>query len=90
LEVGLPAAGRKILGKAAASTITQVLPQLVNQALKYQHMDQQALKRQIELKLNQTYIREQLDQQNLIAFVANGSILPRKSGVSDWPMPQAI
>ncbi|MCD9066718.1 ABC-ATPase domain-containing protein [Staphylococcus pasteuri] len=90
LEVGLPAAGRKILGKAAASTITQVLPQVVNQALKYQHMDQQALKRQIELKLNQTYIREQLDQQNLIAFVANGSILPRKSGVSDWPMPQAI
>ena len=89
LEVGLPAAGRKILGKAAATTLTELLPQLVSQALNYQQIDQVSLKQQVELKLNQTYIRAQLEQQGLIAFVANGAILPRKSGISDGPMSKA-
>lgn len=90
IEVGMPAAGRKILGKAAAHTLIQGLPQIVDQALIYQHINQDALHKQVELKLDQTYIREQLQQQNLVAFVANDSVLPRKSGVSDEPMKGAI
>ena len=90
IEVGMPAAGRKILGKAAAHTLIQGLPQIVDQALMYQHINQDALRKQVELKLDQTYIREQLQQQNLVAFVANDSVLPRKSGVSDEPMKGAI
>ena len=48
------------------------------------------MKEQVVLKLDQTYIRQQLETEHLVAFVANGSILPRKSGVSDAPMKGAI
>ena len=44
----------------------------------YQNIDQQALQHQVTLKLDQTYIRNQLEQQHLVAFVANNAILPRK------------
>lgn len=90
IEVGMPAAGRKILGKVAAHTLINGLPKIVNQAIMYQNIDQQALQNQVTLKLDQTYIRQQLEQQHLIAFVANNAILPRKSGVSDEPMKDAI
>lgn len=89
-EVGLPAAGRKILGKAAAHIFTKVLPEVVNQALLYQNLDQEAMKNQVILLLDQVYIREELAKRNLVAFVANGSILPRRSGVSDQPLQHAI
>src|SRR5699024_3942405 len=90
LEVGLPAAGRKILGKAAANTICETLPKLANQALLYQNIDQQAMKNQVILMLDQVFIRQELAKRNLVAFVANDSILPRKSGVSDQPLKNAV
>lgn len=51
----------------------------------YQNIDQQALQHQVTLKLDQTYIRNQLEQQHLVAFVANNAILPRKAV---YPMSQ--
>lgn len=90
IEVGLPAAGRKILGKAASHTIIHGIPQMVEKAIRYENLNQQALNEQVALKLDQTYIRQQLETEHLVAFVANGSILPRKSGVSDAPMKGAI
>lgn len=90
LEVGLPAAGRKILGKAAAHVITNMLPKIVDNSLLYPNMDSQALKQQVRLMLDQAYIRQVLERQNLVAFVANNSILPRKSGVSDRAMSGAV
>lgn len=85
IEVGMPAAGRKILGKAAAHTLINGLPKIVDQAIMYQNIDQQALQHQVTLKLDQTYIRNQLEQQHLVAFVANNAILPRKAV---YPMSQ--
>ena len=35
-----------------------------------------------ELAEDQQYIREQLPELGLVAFVSNGSVLPRKSGIS--------
>ena len=83
IEVGLPAAGRKILGKAAAHTIIDTLPEIVDQALHYQHLDHSKLQDQVNLIKDQMYIREELDKRNLVSFVANNAILPRQSGVSD-------
>ena len=40
--------------------------------------------------IDQEEIRQQLVKRDLVAFVANGAILPRKSGVSDLPMNNAI
>ncbi len=39
---------------------------------------------------NQEYIREQLIRQGLVAFVADGSVLPRESGVSQKPLRGAV
>ena len=39
---------------------------------------------------DQHALREMLPQMGLCAFVANGSVLPRESGVSARPMKQAV
>ncbi|GMA47595.1 ABC-ATPase domain-containing protein [Tetragenococcus muriaticus] len=89
-EVGLPAAGRKILGKEASRILTDVLPQIVEQSLLYRNLNQKALQQQVTLMLDQVFIREELAHRNLVAFVANDSILPRRSGVSDKPLKDAV
>lgn len=90
LEIGLPAAGRKIMGKAAAHVITNMIPKIVDIGLMYKHIDSSALKQQVRLMLDQVYVRQELERRNLVAFVANNSILPRKSGVSDKAMNGAV
>lgn len=44
----------------------------------------------MHLSDDQQAIRQELKKQGLIAFVANGSILPRATGVSDKPMRDAV
>ncbi|GAA3026013.1 ABC-ATPase domain-containing protein [Tetragenococcus solitarius] len=89
-EVGLPAAGRKIKGRTASYLFKKILPEIVEQSLLYQNLDQEVLKKQLTLMLDQSFIRAELAKRNLVAFVANGSILPRQSGVSDKPLKKAI
>lgn len=89
-EVGLPAAGRKILGKVADHIFLDLLPKIVEQSLLYKHVNQAALNEQVTLFTDQEFIRETLEHQHLVAFVANDSILPRKSGVSGKPLPGAV
>ncbi|MGW7899746.1 ABC-ATPase domain-containing protein [Staphylococcus shinii] len=90
LEISLPAAGRKILGKAAANTLVEILPNMVHEALLYKNIDHAKLDTQVTLMLDQTFIREELERRGLVAFIANGSTLPRKSGVSDKHLPNAV
>lgn len=90
IEVGLPAAGRKILGKAAMHTIIDTLPQIVQKGLMYHQFDHKALEEQVTLMLDQEYIRQQLETQGLVAFIGNDAVLPRKSGVSDQPLSNAV
>ena len=85
-EVGLPAAGRRVLGKSAASIFMVSIPKIVTNSLLYKNIDAVGLKKQVELSDDQHYIREELKKRKLIAFVANGSILPRESGISDKPL----
>lgn len=90
LEISLPAAGRKILGKAAVSTLIEILPDIVHESLLYKNIDREKLDTQVTLMLDQAYIREELERRDLVSFIANGSILPRKSGVSDKYLPNAV
>lgn len=50
----------------------------------------QELQAAVELADDQQFIREELKRLGLVAFVADGSILPRESGVSQYPMKQAV
>lgn len=89
-EVGFPARGRTIQVGELIKILYQYLPACVEKALYYKNMDQNAVKRAAELAVDQEYIREQLKKEGLIAFVADGAILPRESGVSQRPMKDAV
>lgn len=89
-EVGFPANGRTINSRELIKILFDFLPKCVSAALLYKNIDQKALEDVIFLAEDQAYIRKELKRQNLVAFVANGSILPRLSGVSKLPLKDAI
>ncbi|MGK7945070.1 MAG: P-loop domain-containing protein, partial [Microcystaceae cyanobacterium] len=86
LWVGLPARGRSILGRQAAELLGEDLPEIVDRALKYKALDAEAIERQVKTIEDADWLRSQLKQHQLVAFIANGSILPRRSGVDDHPL----
>ena len=88
--VGLPAYGRRIAAREADDIFFRQLPEVVADSLLYQNLDQSALSRQVELAEDADSIRQQLERRGLVAFVADGAVLPRQSGVSDLPLADAI
>ena len=89
-EAGFPANGRTINAKELIKILFDFLPKCVEHSLIYRHLDQQRTEQVMELSVDQAYIRSQLEPLGLVAFVANGSVLPRESGVSARPMKQAV
>ena len=89
-EMGMPARGRRIMGKAAQKIIFEQLPKIVEKSIIYDNLNKEALKEQIVLVLDQEYIRKILKEKGLVTFVANDSILPRENGISDKPMKNAV
>jgi predicted ABC-class ATPase len=85
-SVALPAAGRTVLGQQANQILALNLVELVKNTLLHSNLDEKKLARHISSVENQHHLRQQLSANNLIAFVANGSILPRASGASAAPM----
>ena len=84
--VGLPAYGRRIAGQEANELLCEDLPRLIDRVLKYASLNAKAIEHHINTVEDTHHLREQLEAHNLIAFVANGSILPRRSGVDDRPL----
>ncbi len=84
--VGLPARGRTILGRQAAELLCEDLPEIVDRALKYESLDAAAILRQVQTVEDADWLRQQLADHNLVAFIPNGAILPRQSGVKDSPL----
>ena len=90
LEIGFPANGRTINAGELKKILFQFLPECVQRSLFYHNSDKKHLKDVMELAQDQQHIRHQLEKRGLAAFVADGAILPRESGVSDRPMKQAV
>ncbi|MBW2540728.1 MAG: ABC-ATPase domain-containing protein [Deltaproteobacteria bacterium] len=84
LEVGLPANGRKILGREAEKLLCERLFAIARASLVQPPAD--AARHFVDCIENQEAIRDQLSSLGLIAFVADGSRLPRESGASDRPL----
>ena len=63
-----------------------MFPAMAKEVFCYANIDQNKLKRAVELADDQQKIREALVEKKLVAFVADGAILPRESGVSDLPV----
>ncbi len=89
-EVGFPANGRTVNARELAKIFFDFLPDCVSHSLMYAAVDAKAVARVTDLAEDQQYIRDHLDGQGLVAFVADGSVLPRESGVSGRPMKQAV
>jgi predicted ABC-class ATPase len=90
LQVGLPAAGRTVLGRQAEEMLCREVPEIVRRSLFWTEVPEGECRRFIECVENQEAIRAQLRERGLVAFVADGSILPRRSGVSELPLERAI
>ncbi len=86
LEVGLPAAGRTVLGHQARRLLCEYLPQLAENSLQARNLSISEARQFVDCVENHHHLQFQLKQQNLVAFVADGAILPRESGISDRPM----
>ena len=89
-EIGFPANGRSINAHALIRILDEFLPGVVAAALIYRNVDQKKLKAAIELADDQSFIRNELSSKGLCAFVGDGSVLPRQSGISSLPMKDAV
>ena len=89
-EVGFPANGRTINARELIKILFEFLPACVEQTLYYKKCNIKAIEKMVDLAEDYQYIREHLEEKDLTAFVADHSVLPRESGVSDHPMKDAI
>ena len=84
--VGFPARGRSVLARELEKIIFNIIPNIVESTFIYKNINKLALINRVKLMEDQCFIRENLKKKGLVAFVANGSILPRESGVSARPL----
>jgi predicted ABC-class ATPase len=84
--IGLPANGRKINAPVADTMLFEELPAIVQQA--FGALAPDTVRRHIKATEDAEYLRAKLEELGLVAFIADGSILPRKSGTSNEPMEE--
>lgn len=89
-EAGFPAAGRTVLAGELEKILFDYLPKCAASSLRYPALPAKEVEQAVFLSEDQQFIRCQLDALGLCAFVADGAVLPRESGVSDRPMEKAI
>ena len=85
-EVGFPARGRSVLGRELQKILYYFLPKIADNSLKYENLNKSKLISRVKLVCDQEFIREELKRLGLVAFIGNGAILPRESGVSTKPL----
>lgn len=84
--VGLPARGRRVLGRQAAALLVEDVPAVVEAALLHAAYAADEVWQHAAVNEDADELRAQLRARNLIAFVADGAMLPRRSGVDDRPL----
>ncbi|MDQ5811689.1 MAG: ABC-ATPase domain-containing protein, partial [Actinomycetota bacterium] len=88
MAVGLPARGRTVDARAARTVLLEELPEVARRALAPVSgcVDEARAWSHVEIVEDAGYLRELLPSLGLVAFVADGSVLPRESGASDRPL----
>lgn len=93
MEVGFPANGRTINSGELIKILFDFLPECVAGTCffgNYPAGEKEKVKAAGRLAEDQEAVRRLLPELGLTAFVANGAVLPRESGVSDRPMRKAV
>ncbi len=89
-SVGFPANGRTINAPELEKILFDFLPRCVKVVCYYRSLPEKETEQVIFLADDQLAIRQEIRKRKLAAFVANGSILPRESGVSSLPMKGSV
>lgn len=89
-HVGFPAFGRTINAGELEKILFDFLPTCAEKSLLFRRLDKKSVEQAVFLAEDQEAVRQILKEERLAGFVANGSILPRKSGVSDLPMRDSV
>lgn len=85
---GMPAIGRSVAAKHAEAMLFEELPKIVNLSLKFENLDEAQLYEHLHCAEDADFIRGELENLGLVAFIAEKSLLPRVSGVDDRPLPE--
>lgn len=89
-SVGLPARGRRILGKEAQELFINALPKIVSESCSFDNIDAADLKKHVFINEDSDFIRNELKKRSIVTFIVDGSVLPRKSGISEEPLKGAV
>lgn len=84
LSIGLPARGRTVLGHQAAKLFFEHLPEILENSIF--DLETEKIKPVMKLTDQQQIIRKYMVEQGLVSFIADGSVLPRESGISNRPL----
>jgi len=84
--VGLPARGRRILGREADELLLSDIPRIVYRSLHYETLHPGEIETHVLVNEDADALRDMLSENGLVAFIAHGAVLPRLSGVDDRPM----
>jgi len=90
LSAGLPAEGRRILEKQAFYMLCKEIPKIIFGSLLFVSLDERHMRNHIATVEDAEYIRENLYLRGLVAFIKNGSILPRRSGIDSRPLKEKV
>lgn len=83
--IDLPARNRAIRARDAQEILLDDLPRLADRALTYPKLERATLMRHQRTAENAESVRRQLRERGLVAFIANGAVLPRRSGIDPRP-----
>ena len=89
-HAGFPAFGRSVNAEGLELMLLDLLPRCVERALFYRSLNAERVAQAVHLAEDQEALREMLRAEGLVAFVADGAVLPRASGVSDKPLRDAV
>lgn len=91
LQVRLPARGRTILGRQAATIFGEDLPRAVAKVLRFDQADYAAaLEAHVHSLEDHRRLQDVLVENNWVGFIADGAILARQSGISQLPMEDSV
>ena len=87
---GFPAAGRTVLAGELEKMLFRFLPDIVRETACAAAWQKEAVQKVLNLAEDQAFLRQELERRSLCAFVADGAILPRESGISQKPLTDAL
>lgn len=93
VQIPFPARGRTIMGRSFADFLDRDLPDQIFKVVDFAILggpSASELNRHLETLADYLELRRLLAVHGWVAFVADGAILARESGISDLPMKQAV